>query len=397
MAAPDSPTALTEWENFVDGLRPRGTSARALLWNPDDAQVRQELGELMLRGLAHGYVGNVYADPDYPEFVPSLGLFLNIAAPVPDFMYQGTPIRGDGVYRISGNVGTSLFVDVNVNSGYWANGTGGKTLNAYRLEDLTIAPDGGFDVILSNERPEGYSGDWWRLDPQGRRLGARRAAYDWLNEIDARLTIERLDLPARRPRRPKEDIARRMTELTDWVEIATVKWLEHINAQKAKAVVNDLVVHDYSHMGGADGQTYLEGLYDLAPDEALLIDTEVPQVCRYWSFLVTDELFATLDWMHRFSSINGHQAKLSSDGRFRAVISAEDPGVPNWIDIGGYRTGLIQGRWNNPSSAPIPTCTRMKLADVWKHMPNDTPKVSARERDELLRLRRKGAQMRQVW
>ena len=41
---------------------------------------------------------------------------------------------------------------------------------------------------------------------------------------------------------------------------------------------------------------------------------------------------------NRQSSLNGHQAVLDPDGVFRAVISARDPGVPNWLDTGGVIT-----------------------------------------------------------
>lgn len=389
--------AFPEWDEFVEAFRGRGDRALSLAWSPDDPQVRQELSQQLLTSLAHGYIGMVYADPEYPEFIPTLGLALNYAAPVPDFMYKGTPIDGDGVYRIWGNRGTSTFVDLNINAGYWAAGTKAPRLAAYTLDDLTLAPNGDFEVILSNERPAGYTGDWWRLDPAGRRIGGRRACSDWLNEVDARLAIERLDRPARRPRRTKEDIARRMADLPRWIDDGVSTWLAHINKQKATAPTNDVAVHDFSYIGGADGQVYMEGLYDLAPDEALLFDTDVPQVCRYWSILVSDELFSTLDWMHRFSSLNHRQATLSADGRFRAVISARDPGTPNWIDIGEYRKGLMQIRWNRASATPTPTFTKMKADEIWTHMPADTPRVSADERDAQLRLRRKGAQMRQVW
>lgn len=389
--------ALPEWDEFIEAFRGRGERALALAADPADPQLRQELSHQLLTSLVHGYIGMVYADPEYPEFIPTLGLALNYAAPVPDFMYKGTPIEGDGVYRIWGNRGSCTFVDLNVNAGYWAKGTGARRLAAYTLDDLTLSPSGDFEVILSNARPAGYTGDWWRLDPAGRRLGGRRACSDWLNETDARLAIERLDRPARRPRRTREDIARRMAALPAWIDNGVSTWLEHVAKQKAAAPTNDVAVHDFSYIGGAEGQVYMEGAYDVAPDEALLFDTDVPEACRYWSILVTDELFSTLDWMHRVSSLNHRQATLGADGRFRAVISARDPGTPNWIDVGDYRRGMMQIRWNRASSTPQPKFTKLKADEVWTHLPADTPRVSAAEREAQLRLRRKGAQMRQVW
>ena len=79
------------------------------------------------------------------------------------------------------------------------------------------------------------------------------------------------------------------------------------------------------------------------------------------------------------------------------MVSLRDPGVPNWLDTGGYLQGAIQGRWNQASSAPQPTLTRVAVEDVRKHLPPDTPVVTPEERDKVLRVRRMGAQMRRKW
>lgn len=149
--------------------------------------------------------------------------------------------------------------------------------------------------------------------------------------------------------------------------------------------------------GTFPGQTYLEGLYKLASDEALIVETEVPKSCRYWSFLVGDMQFRTIDWVNHQSSLNAFQARLDGDGKFRAVISLSDPGVPNWLDTGGYGEGVIQGRWNNCDSQPVPTTRLVKLAELRRHLPADTPSVGAGQRDQQLRTRRLGAQMRRKW
>jgi len=79
------------------------------------------------------------------------------------------------------------------------------------------------------------------------------------------------------------------------------------------------------------------------------------------------------------------------------VISFKDPGVPNWLDTGGYLYGGIQGRWNKADSCPMPATKKVKLADLRKHLPADTPTVTAAERDASLRDRRMGAQFRRRW
>ncbi|MGE0386365.1 MAG: DUF1214 domain-containing protein [Gammaproteobacteria bacterium] len=389
---------LPEWKDLMDRLAPIGERIAANLWHKEDPCARQELWRMLSACAAQGYCGALWADPDYPSWVPFLNIGLNIAAPVPDFMYLGSPVHGNGVYRIAGDRGTAHFVDISMGAGNYARDDApGPSLGSYDLDDLRIGPDRSFNVIMSNERPAGWDGDWWRLDPRTKGLGVRVASYDWLNEIDPRLTIERLDIPALKPRLSAEEIGARLELWTRWVERGVDRWILHVQAQRAKGVVNDVVVHDYASMGGFIGQVYLEGIYDLAPDEALILDTALPRTCRYWSFLLTDDLFATVDWMNRQSSLNGYQARVDADGRFRAVIAMQDPGVPNWLDTGGYGQGLIQGRWNKADSAPQPVLTKVKLGDLRRHLPADTPVVTPAERDAALRVRRQGAQLRRLW
>ncbi|MFN8027778.1 MAG: hypothetical protein U0W40_15890 [Acidimicrobiia bacterium] len=85
---------------------------------------------------------------------------------------------------------------------------------------------------------------------------------------------------------------------------------------------------------------------------------------RYWQALVADDRFATIDWVNRQSSLNDHQAHIDSDGKFRAVISRLDPGVPNWLDKGDYPWGIIQMRWNHASEYPDPTIKLVPFAEA---------------------------------
>src|SRR3546814_18709948 len=92
-------------------------------------------------------------------------------------------------------------------------------------------------------------------------------------------------------------------------------------------------------------QTCALPIYQLAPDEALLVEAKVPETCGYWSLILTDDVYETTDWVNNHSSLNDAQARVDKDGLFRAVISAQDPGVPNWLDTAGNASGAVQGRW----------------------------------------------------
>ena len=112
---------------------------------------------------------------------------------------------------------------------------------------------------------------------------------------------------------------------------------------------------------------------------------------------LNDPLFNAIDFVGRQSSLNGHQACIDSDGKFRAVIAHRDPGVPNWLDTAGFNRGTAIGRWYGCSSHPMPTLERVPLARLREHLPADTPVVSAQQRSETLQARRIGAQLRRRW
>ena len=144
-------------------------------------------------------------------------------------------------------------------------------------------------------------------------------------------------------------------------------------------------------------QVYWPACFQFDADAALIIETDIPAHAPYWNIQLNDPYFNALEYVYRLSSSNGHYAKLSRDGKYRAVIALEDPGVPNWLDPAGYREGGIYGRWYDCDSAPVPTITRVKLNALRTHLPADTPIVTPQQRAEELRLRVRACQRRRRW
>jgi hypothetical protein len=108
-------------------------------------------------------------------------------------------------------------------------------------------------------------------------------------------------------------------------------------------------------------------------------------------------MWNSVDWMNRQSSLNGGQARIDADGKFRAVIALDDPGVPNWLDTGGNREGAIMLRWTEASSGPAPTLQLIDAASLRDQLPPDTPVVSTDQRQQQLRARRRAVQLRRRW
>jgi hypothetical protein len=88
---------------------------------------------------------------------------------------------------------------------------------------------------------------------------------------------------------------------------------------------------------------------------------------------------------------------VDADGVVRYVVSAKDPGVPNWLDTAGYASGAIQGRWAECSSSPIPTVRKVDVSQVRASLPSATPSVTPQDREKNIRERRSQLQQRPLW
>jgi hypothetical protein len=132
--------------------------------------------------------------------------------------------------------------------------------------------------------------------------------------------------------------------------------------------------------GGAGDILYGGGWWNLAEDEALLIECEPPHA-RYWSIqLYSFPWFESLDFANRVSSLTGHQIHVDDDGRFRIAIAQRDPGIPNWLDTEGRQEGLVTYRWVFTRTAPAPSARVLKLAELRAQLPASTPAFGEAER-----------------
>ena len=392
-----TPTGLPDWAAQMKALERVGDNLMAK-WRPEATEdERQDMYKLALSMISEGYLCHVHMDPGKPVLAPLWNLAFNQGGPCPDYVYTTTEMDPNGVYCLSGFRGTTRFVEITQQS--WRMLTGLKAMKpasaTHDLDDLNLDKHGYFSVIMSAEKPAGYSGDWWKLNDDTCRLLLRQCSCDWMNELDARIAINRLD---EAPLQTTQDVVKRFSNLAAWVEgmisfdMELVRYYrEHhgLNGLERSKVIDDI--------GGLPNQVYYDGIHEIGDDEALVVETSLPKSVRYWQMLVADDRFCTVDWVNRQSSLNDTQARLDSDGKLRVVISRGDPGVPNWLDKAHYPWGMIQMRFNKPSDAPEAVVTRTRLTDVRQHLPADTPVVTPEARKAQLLKRREAAQMRRLW
>ncbi len=402
---------MSEFATWQEQLRALDPVVDDLLsiWRPDgptEAEV-QDMTKLALSILACGYLCHVYTDASRPVFMPLWNYACNQGGPNPDYVYLNAQIDETGVYEIIGFRGTTRFVEItqqqqdmmgmdvfNRPQGDTAPRKGPTT---HDLDELTIADDGSFRVVLSAERPEGHTGDWWPMDPGVKRLLMRFCACDWINEVDARVAINRLD-DTGADMSPTE-FSQRFADMPRWIEGMIHFDMHLVRYYLEHHGINVLLQSQWIQQGGglATKQAYYDGIHQIDDDEALVVEFPVPSECHYWQILVADDRFATVDWVNRLSSINDTQAHLDDDGWFRAVVSKRDPGVYNWLDKADFPWGVLQARFYRANEYPEATVTKVAVADVLDHLPSGTRTVTPEERAEQLRTRRTGAQLRTIW
>jgi len=390
------------WARQTDRIGAIAESIAGQAIPSDDPASREELIDFLYSNIAMAYFGIVHGDSEYPDFWPGLNQVFRAGWPNPDDAYYFVPVHDQGVYRISGYRGTVKILDFQVtggDAGRDGSGAWGPALVNYDADQLRIDDNGWFEVILSAERPEGYQGNWWKLHEGAAWIMARQRSYDWLKEVDGRFGIERLDKPARQPKRSAAELALKLDGIALWAENWIKLSLVYARSLYQNAQVNSFSLIDFGEDGGftATVQRYPQTVFKLRDDEALIVETELPEDCRYWNFQLVDTYWRTMGGHSQFNSINAHQGRIDGDGRFRFVVSARDPGVPNWLDSMGHETGFVYGRWNLCSSTPLPKTLVVKVDQVRDFLPADTPEVSPQARDEALRERRLGAQMRRRW
>lgn len=394
-------TRLDGWSDFVAELEPLGERMMAQLPAPlrDDPQIQQEASRLLLMATARMAIDGIIGDRSNPMFVPEINVALNLYQPNADTVYRSALIEPGGSYRLRGKRGSVLyFILGELGPDMIRTGTPSPARAYHDFDELTLDSDGRFDVILSPERPAGHTGDWWRLDPRTEKLMIRQVAYDWSDETDPSIAIERLDTPTGRPRLTAAELQARLAELPSMIGNAATFFVAHVEGLRQQGYLNKLKTVDMQNMTGLTGQSYYEGAYAIADDEALLVEVKVPEHCRYWSLILTSELYETVDWYNNHSSLNGAQARVDDDGYFRAVVSARDPGIPNWLDTAGYRKGAMQGRWLGcDGPMPVPSLRSLPFAEVRQHLPADTPVVTAEQRAAVLAARRAAVQQRPLW
>lgn len=372
------------WDEFCDALK---TASKSILDSraPQDEATRAQGFRYLTSLLASGLTMYMFSDPDRPRFVRPLDWNVKWGLDNSDALYLVTSINPEGEYLIRGTRGTVGFFDFQTSCGRFGSNRPMKVLSSINGVDMDIRPDGSFEIVVSQRQQEG---NWLPLTPDANQIGVRQFFIDWDNEKAPEMFIERTDVELQPPTPSSHEMAKRLRRVSGFVAGSANLWLEfvlgrrplHLNELSEPAGANELQ--------GSNAQVYGSCYFRLEPGEALLIEV-VPPEAAYWNFELGDFWFQSLDYFNRVISINKHQAKVDPDGVLRVVVSAEDPGLANWLDTGGWGEGTMTYRWALAATTPHPSTKKVRVDALTNFVPADARRATQEERAEEIRRRRR--------
>ena len=372
------------WREWCDRLKAAGDQILESDF-PSDERTRTEGYRALTRLL--GYATRLEleaADPAFPDFVRYGEPHSQWGGPNPDNAYLRAVIDPKQTYRIWADV-DGLFQAI------FCQHEGDVQLGQYgvyherHLDSFEVDEDGFLELILS---PDEHEKNWIPSHPEARFFTIRIYVSNWEIHTAPTFHIERVSAEGTAPApQSAGDLARGLDRVISWVEQSSTYWNRTTREAIEKGTPN-VAEPVRTEPGGADNIAYGRCLWNLAEDEALIVTSEVP-IAQYWGFTIhTMTWFESGDFARRQTSLSGDQIHLDEDGLARLVLSARDPGVPNWIDTEGRPQGLLAYRWAWAETMPTPDVQLVKVDEVFDRLPDDHPVITDEERRAQLSLRR---------
>jgi hypothetical protein len=325
-------------------------------------------------------------DLDRPIFVNPTHQFSRQGLDNPDAIYFNAFLREGVEYVVRGRRGTSADLSFQVMGGQYSADSAATSLMAFDDRELDVQPDGSFEFTYVAE-------------PGAKSMIVREVFNDWDTEERGTLTIERADKLGQPAKELTRDLLAKKYDVAARSLVGSIQtWFAFPQFFQYKEPVNTLT-HPQSTPGGLASQRSSIGHYELADDQALVITVPRCEDCSYQGAQVGSDWYASTDYETHQTSLTKAQAVTDPDGRMRFVVSEQNPGIANWLETTGHRTGALMLRWQRlerdlTQEADGPTVEVVpfdSVRDVLPHYVPVTPeeyagRIAARERSVARRM-----------
>ncbi len=310
----------------------------------------------------------------------------------PDAIYFNAYLTDGAEYALRGRRGTSADLSFQVMGGGYDAGGAPPSLAAFDDRELDIAEDGTFELRLGP------------YQDNAKNLIIREVFNNWDSEERGTLWIERVDTVGKPARALTKDRLAKQYEIAAKLLTGSIQtWFAFPHFFQYKEPVNTLTAPK-STPGGLESQRSSIGHYELAEDQAIIVELPRCDDCAYQGIQIGSDWYASTDYETHQTSLTKAQAVTDPDGIMRFVISERPPGgegsggIANWLETTGHRTGPMMLRWQRlerdlgPEDGP--TVKVVDLADVPDLLPHFTPltpeeyaaRIAARQRSVARRM-----------
>ncbi len=414
-------------------------------------------GYRYLMGFVHSAVERAFhEDPAHPAFRNALSIVNRATIDNADAIYFFAPIDGRERYSIRGHVAdwsewrgeappasgrkAPHYVIFEASAGVLAGDSGdlrelmpGTKTQTGRIDSnaIQVDEDGSFEILLAPERPAGHDGNFISTlkiverphptDPDvpperyANYISGRQLFDDWEREDAIHLAIQQLGAEgnAPPPYGPEQAAAelRRCGELVRgqmhfWNAFWTILMGSYGHREGgipgvefSRNAFNTVNAASGATGGGMSTNLYAGGVFELEPDEALVVENRIQGQPQYIGFQLGNLWGESLEYAHRLGSLNGSQSEVDPDGVIRLVVAHRDPGVRNWLDTSGHREGFLTPRWAYsetppPEHWPTITATKVPFEKIREHLHKSTGTISPEQRQEQIRIRQEHVQKR---
>lgn len=307
-----------------------------------------------LLGTLRGVIeGGQHRGRTHPQLFQATGPYTKMGLDNPDTLYFYANLSDDAEYVIEGVRGTTADLSFQVLAGNYSADDRAASHAAFDDRALEIDAEGRFTFRLGPPRYDDDEGDagYVVLHAGSSMIAVREVFSDWDTEQTGWMTLRRVDAAGTAPEPPtlagQEKFYAKLAEaltgrLHTW--LAFPGWFF---GDQPRNTMNE----PRQTPGGLATQFSSAGVFELEPDEALVISIPVSDA-PYQGFQLGSMWYASLDYVHHQTSLTADQAHVTADGMIHLVVSDRDPGLANWVETLGHREGIMQFRWQRVA-API--------------------------------------------
>ena len=283
---------------------------------------------------------------DFPYFVQSTGPYTKMGLDNPDTLYLHAYLHDNAEYVVTGRRGTTTDLSFQVLDGDYSPSQVPGSLTAFDDRDLPIAADGTFELRFGPPRPDAPD-SYVPLAPGAAMLAVREVYSDWASERRGTLRIQRCDKIGAAPEPPDEELLAKRYRVAGKLLLGRLRTFLAFPEWFYLTEPANTLTPPRRTPGGLATQFSSVGHFDLADGQAMIVT--VPKaskdVAPYQGIQLGSLWYISLDYINHQTSLTADQARADPDGMLRFVISEQNPGVTNWLELTGRTRGYVQLRW----------------------------------------------------